>query len=301
MAAATVYAIPLVHTDANEYMRIRRGIEIAGGGTAAYELPKNALTEYLFRDVLGKSGRELDKEICKVLGSLSVEEGFMSTVISDLEELDRARHDGKINRIYPIDAVIEDSSFRDLRVKFTRAQERLFESINNGGPFLDVVKSVREVLLSSSMIHEKREKEMKDNVERLASKSGKLLMMTGAMHLPNMEKMLNRDGIAVVEVDMPEKVTGLWWLAFTASAEARSLDEGSYGLGIIRYSLLLGLTTIKEGMGLHGITDAEARILESVGSLDEASAFYSMSRRIYTEGKWGDELMINRLLGAARN
>ena len=45
---------------------------------------------------------------------------------------------------------------------------------------------------------------MKDNIERLASKSGKLLMMTGAMHLPNMEKMLNRDGIAVVEVDMPE-------------------------------------------------------------------------------------------------
>jgi hypothetical protein len=301
MAAATVYAIPLVHTDANEYMRIRRGIEMAGGGTAAYELPRNALTEYLFRDVLGKSGRELDKEICKALGSLSVEEGFMSTVISDLEELDRARHDGKISRIYPIDAVIDDKKFVDLRVKLTRAHERLFEAINNGSPFLDVVKSIREVLLSSSRIHEMREEEMKDNVEKLASKDGKLLLMTGAMHLPNMERMLGKDGIAVVEVDIPEKVTGLWWLAFTASAEARSLDEGSYGPGLIRYSLLLGLTTIKEGMGLHGLTDSEARILESISSLDEASVFYSMSRRIYTEGKWGEELMINRLLASVRS
>ena len=301
MAGATVYAVPLVHTDANEYMRIRRGIGMAGGGAAAYELPKNALTEYLFRDVLGKSGRELDKEICKALGSINVEEGFISTVVSDLEELDRARHDGKISNVYPIDASIDDKKFMDLRVRLTHAQEKLFEAINNGSPFLDVVKSVREVLLSSSRIHEMREEEMKDNVERLASKGGKLLLMTGAMHLPNMERMLGRDGIAVVEVDVPEKVTGLWWLAFTASAEARGLDGGRYGLGLIRYSLLLGLTTIKEGMGLHGITDAEARILDGIGSMDEASAFYSMSRRIYTEGKWGEEFMINRLLASVRS
>lgn len=301
MGGATVYAIPLVHTDANEYMRIRRGIGMAGGGNAAYELPRNALTEYLFRDVLGKSGRELDKEICKALESINVDESFISTVVSDLEELDKAKHEGKIGSIYPIDASIDGKRFMDLRVKLTHAHERLFEAINNGSPFLDVVKSVREVLLASSGIHEMREEEMKDNIEKLASKGGKLLLMTGAVHLPNMEKMLNRDGIAVVEVDVPEKVTGLWWLAFTASAEARGLDEGSYGPGIIRYSLLLGLTTIKEGMGLRGITDTEARIIGSIGSLDEASAFYSMSRKIYTEGKWGEEFMFDRLLAVARN
>ncbi len=304
MSRTKVFALPLFHEDSNEYLRVRRGIDIIAGARSdvAYELPKNPLSERLLNVVLGRSGRDLDTEIMRVLTEFHAPQPEIA--LCDLMELDRAKHSGKIRDIYPIDI---DPSLQTLKsdnpeylkfmLRMGQKTDQLNAAILHPYPFRNVLFMVRDIVALESEGFELKEARIKENIEQILgmNQEERLLVMSGALHIPSIESMLKHDGVDVVETDAPEKVSGIWWTAYAAISELREARESGiadpYGPELIRYALLVSLNLVKAvrlnefnkgGSGF--VSGEEAKSIRGISTFADAESFYDTMQRRYGEG-----------------
>lgn len=304
MAQTNVYALPLFHEDKNEYLRVRRGIGLVAGGSTsvAYELPKNQLSERLVKEVLGRSGSDLEVEINKVLTAIQAPQP--ETALCDMIELDHAKLREQIRNVYPIDidqsisALSSDNSaYLQYALKLSKKTESLVSAIADSYPFRSVLSRARDIVELNASGNELREVRMKENLEQIISSNNeeKLLLMSGALHVPNLELMLEHDGIRVVELESPERVSGIWWTAYKAILELKDAREqgtvSPYGPELMKYALLVSLSQIKvvslnafnKGGGAQ-ISKEETAAISSITTFAEAEELYNRFQKHYRYG-----------------
>ena len=288
MSRTKVLALPLHPPDTQEYLKIRRGVRLLNNGVAAYEVQKNSDSERLFEDVLGRSPKDLDVRIGDLLGILNTPSSLFETLMCDLIELDRAKHTGKVSALFPIgvnDAAI-GKGLSGNRIRLTQKTDQLMAALENYASFPDVLKLVGDIALINFEGAEIRDSILRDNIEVAIRSSADrdMIIMADATHVPHLETLLDNDGISAVDVELPEKALGIWWLANTAAMEMRgSVREGDpeYGLETMKYALLLSLSSIRIAKGISGITEDEESAIRSVSSFDQANKLYHQIQSYY--------------------
>ena len=193
MPRPRVYSLPLLHGDSREYMRVRRGIETVsrkGETVVAYEFPNNDASRSFMRDVLGRSGRTLGSDIELFMEQMQVNEDYAENVMSNMFELDRAKHQGLVRAIYPIDIdhttgklVGRKEGFMLKAIAETHAVSKLTDAIMGFRPFPEVTSLVREIALARKDVIDLRNDEMKEQVKLILSADdrSKLVLMTGSL------------------------------------------------------------------------------------------------------------------------
>ncbi|MCL4365204.1 hypothetical protein M1590_02685 [Candidatus Marsarchaeota archaeon] len=315
MSHTKVFALPLFHEDNGEYLRIRRGIgQVAEGrSSVAYELPKNSLSEQLMNEVIGSSGRDLDTRIVQVLEEFHAPQP--ETALCDLIELDRAKHSGKITNVYPIDLDMSPQSLRSenqeylkFMINMSQRSDQLNATILHAYPFKHVLIALRDIVAFEAKVFDLKEARIKSNVEHIINDDteDRLLVMSGAIHIPNLEVMLKHDGIPVVELDQPSRVTGIWWTAYEAINAMRKAKESGisdlHSPELIRYALLLSLNVIKavrfnkfnKGGG-GSVSEDEAKAIRGISMFAEAETFYDRMQKFYRKDLLGSIVDLSRL------
>ncbi len=295
MSGPRVYSLPLLHGDSGEYMRVRRSIETVsrrGEIAVAYEFPNNDASRSFMRDVLGRSGRTLGSDMESFMAQMQVNEDYAENVMSNMFELDRAKHQGLVTAIYPIDIdhttgklVGRKEGFILKAIAETRAMAKLTDAIIGFSLFPEVVSLVREVALARKDAIDLRNTEMNEQVGIIlgADDRSRLVLMTGALHVPGLKKLLRADGTAVVQLEDPKNVAGIWWLAHTATQEALRL-KGNNGESLNKYALLLSIITLKAAKAPGDLTGEDIQTINGVRSSAEASLRYEEAQRYYRCG-----------------
>ena len=295
MPGPRVYSLPLLHRDSGEYMRVRRGIETVsrkGETVVAYEFPNNDASRSFMHDVLGRSSSTLGSDMESFIEQMQVNEDYAENVMSNMFELDRAKHRGIVTAIYPIDIdhtigslVGRKKDFVLKSIAETHAVSKLTDAIIGFHPFPEVTILVREIAMARKDVIDLRNDEMKEQVGLILSidDRSKMVLMTGALHVPGLKKLLRAEGTAVVQLEDPKNVAGIWWLAHAATQEALWL-KGNNGESLNKYALLLSIITLKAAKAPGGLTGEEIHTINGVRSAADASLRYEEAQRYYRCG-----------------
>jgi hypothetical protein len=288
-----VYSVPLNHDDANEYVRVRRDLEVVGArgvGMVAYEFPNNEQSREFFRSVIGKSGSGLEPAIESFLRESNLNESFLENIICNMLELDRAQRIGLVSGVYPIDIDHNAAGHGRLGDAFVAAalreaerEERVWKAIAGAEPFGKVALAIKSHLIAHYDVMEIRNLEMARQIEELLGKDdGSLVLMTGATHIPGIREVLRRDNVSVADVEDPRAVTGIWWLAYSAMNDAKGL-EGSRKISgsISKYALLISINTLRSGVGGSSVTAQEIEDVRVVKTPEDAERRYEEAQRYY--------------------
>ncbi len=298
VSVVALYAVPLDHADKNEYLRIRRDVKSVGrtGISVGYELPDVGLTRQLFTEVLGKSQRGLEDTILSFLKNIGTSESFLENLTCNLMELDRAKRDGLVAMVVPIDlphgisrtAGSRDTHFIERHEREAQLGEMLYDAIMNNAPFRRVVQILKADLIANSEAWKLRNMEMKKHImELVAASNGNndVVVMMGAEHLPWIGRNLKRDHIEMTELEDPKEVAGIWWTNYTATEEARRLKDTSMaGIELAKLTVMLSMRVMRAYRGGSELTDKEVQRVRNIVTPQDANREYVNAQKFYREG-----------------
>ncbi len=293
MPRPRVYSIPLIHNDNNEYMRLKRGIETAssnGGCVVAYEFPNLPQTREFFSKILGSSSKDLGAKIEAMLRIANVYSDNFEYVEANLIEIDHAKHKGQVKEAYPIDIkhVIDRKDARDVEFKRLSLDmddiiKKISHSVLESDSFGMLLGLIRDEASVFSKMLDIRNVEMASNVNGIISneKGQNVVLMTGALHVPGIIRLLKDGGIDVTQLYTPEEVAGVFWLKYGALREARIIDGLDKCKNLYRYSLLMAAIVIESQKGISSPSDSEIKEIMRVDSAEEAAAYYKKLQDFY--------------------